>query len=143
MLEYNNGEYDTLTQPKVMKAELLKLGLHNENNVEESASLLVNKTPLFKTWFPTALRILVTFFIQVLGGNKSSTNMLNLNQKPRKGYVVYSRFLSCVLEILLSSYYTHVAVLGCTPSVLRLPSTHPDEGIRKLKPLPEGTPIDP
>ncbi|GJT24290.1 retrovirus-related pol polyprotein from transposon TNT 1-94 [Tanacetum coccineum] len=95
MLDYNNGEYDTLTQPKVMKAELLKLGLHNENNVEESASLLVNKTPLFKTWFPTALRILMTFFIQVLGGNKSSTNQLNLSQK----VIVYSFLTGAKIDI--------------------------------------------
>ncbi|GJY50705.1 hypothetical protein Tco_0441552 [Tanacetum coccineum] len=146
-LDYNNGNYKALPQTEVMKAEILKLSLHNERNVEESASVLVNKTPLFKTEFPKAWRILMTFVIQVLSGNKSSTDQLNLSQhmivytllrrakidigeiifndlvsrlteKPRKKYVAYPRFLSCVLESLLVSDYNHNAALGSTPSVL-------------------------
>nr|GFA24857.1 hypothetical protein [Tanacetum cinerariifolium] len=63
-LDYNNGTYEAPLQLEVMKAELLKLGLHNQRNKKESASDLVNKAPLFKTWFLTACRILMTFVIQ-------------------------------------------------------------------------------
>ncbi|GJU94922.1 hypothetical protein Tco_1319678 [Tanacetum coccineum] len=106
-----------------MKAELLKLGLHNERNLEESASVLVNMTPLFKTLFPMAWRILMNFFIHVLGGNKSSTDQLT--DKPRKKYVAYPRFLSCVLESLLGFDYTQDTTLGSTPSILTLVSPTP------------------
>nr|GFC18701.1 hypothetical protein [Tanacetum cinerariifolium] len=120
-LDYNNGNYEALPQNEVMKAEILKLSLHNERNVEELAS--------------------------VLSGNKSSTDQLNLSQhmivytlltramidigeiifndlvsrlteKPRKKYVAYPRFLSCVLESLLGSNYNQSAALRSTPSVL-------------------------
>ncbi|GJS15063.1 hypothetical protein Tco_0409535 [Tanacetum coccineum] len=53
-LDYNNRQYETLPLIEFMKDELLKLGLHNEQKVEESANDLVNKTPLLKTWFPMA-----------------------------------------------------------------------------------------
>ncbi|GJR86498.1 hypothetical protein Tco_0210509 [Tanacetum coccineum] len=80
-LDYNNGNYVALPSTEVMKAELLKLGLHNERNVEESASVLVNKTLLSKTWFPIVWRNMTTFVIQVLGGNKFSTDQLNSSQQ--------------------------------------------------------------
>nr|GFB00748.1 hypothetical protein [Tanacetum cinerariifolium] len=85
--------------------------------------------------------------VEVLSGNKSSTDQLNLSQhmivytlltramidigeiifndlvsrlteKPRKKYVAYPRFLSCVLESLLGSNYNQSAALRSTPSVL-------------------------
>ncbi|GJW01389.1 retrovirus-related pol polyprotein from transposon TNT 1-94 [Tanacetum coccineum] len=101
-LYYNNGQYEALPLMEVMKADLLKLGLYNEKSG------------------------------RVLGGNKSSTDQLNSSQqmivyslltrakidigdiilnylvtslidKPKKKYVAYPRFLSCVLKHLLAS----------------------------------------
>ncbi|GJS26112.1 hypothetical protein Tco_0486732 [Tanacetum coccineum] len=146
-LDYNNGQYEALLLMEVMKVELLELGLHIEKKMEESAVDLVNRTPLLKIWFSMAWRILVTFVIQVLGGNKSSTDQLNLIQqmivyrlligakidigdiifnelvtrltdKPRNKCVAYPMFLSCVLENLLGSEYTQDKALGSIPSVL-------------------------
>nr|GEV45722.1 hypothetical protein [Tanacetum cinerariifolium] len=146
-LDYNNGQYEALPQTEFIKAEIPKLGLHIERNVEESASVLVNKTLLLKTWFPVDWRILMTFVIQVLGGNKYSIDQVDLSQhiivyglftgakidiydiifndlvnmlteKPRKKYVAYPRFLSCVLKSLLGSNYAQDVTLGSTPSVL-------------------------
>ncbi|GJS93119.1 hypothetical protein Tco_0800087 [Tanacetum coccineum] len=70
-LNYHNGQYEALPQTKVKKAELLNLGLHNERNVEESASFLV------------------------LGGNKSSSDYLNLSQQ----MIVYSLLSGAKIDI--------------------------------------------
>ncbi|GJU21644.1 hypothetical protein Tco_1154986 [Tanacetum coccineum] len=58
-LDYNKGVYVDQPQTKVMKDELLRLGLQNEKNEPEEASVLVNKTPLLKTWFPVVWRLLM------------------------------------------------------------------------------------
>ncbi|GKE42511.1 hypothetical protein Tco_1469795, partial [Tanacetum coccineum] len=123
-LDYNDGKYVAMPQTEVVKAELLKLSLHNDKNGAKTTAVLV------------------------LGGNKSSTDQLNLIQQmiaftlliemkidireiifnnlvtrltdmPRKKYVSYPRFISYVLEHLLSLDYTQDATLGSTPSVLR------------------------
>ncbi|GJW44266.1 retrovirus-related pol polyprotein from transposon TNT 1-94 [Tanacetum coccineum] len=44
-----------MPQTEAVKAELLKLGLHKERNEAEMPNVFVNKTPLFKTWFPMVL----------------------------------------------------------------------------------------
>ncbi|GJT67656.1 hypothetical protein Tco_1019136 [Tanacetum coccineum] len=64
---------NALPQPEVMKAELLKLDLHDERNVKEQASVVI-QNPFIESW-----RLLMTFVIQVLGRNKSSTDQLNLS----------------------------------------------------------------
>ncbi|GJY09413.1 hypothetical protein Tco_0377598 [Tanacetum coccineum] len=108
-LEYNNGQYVDFPQTEAIKAELLKLGLHNYKNED-----------------PEVLE---------LGGNKSSTDQLNSNQHMivfsvltgtkidigeiiyndlvtrfsdgfRNKYVAYPRFISYVLERLLNTDYT-------------------------------------
>ncbi|GKE55478.1 hypothetical protein Tco_1494663 [Tanacetum coccineum] len=43
-----------------------------------------------------------------------------LTDNPRKKYVAYHRFISCVLERLLNTDYTQDAALGSTPSILTL-----------------------
>ncbi|GJU21641.1 retrovirus-related pol polyprotein from transposon TNT 1-94 [Tanacetum coccineum] len=58
-LDYNKGVYVDQPQTKVMKDELLRLGLRNEKNEPEEASVLVNKTPPLKTWFPVVWRLLM------------------------------------------------------------------------------------
>ncbi|GKB22403.1 retrovirus-related pol polyprotein from transposon TNT 1-94 [Tanacetum coccineum] len=124
-LYYNNGQYEALPLMEVMKADLLKLGLYNEKSG------------------------------RVLGGNKSSTDQLNSSQqmivyslltrakidigdiilnylvtslidKPKKKYVAYPRFLSCVLKHLLG-----------------LRNSPPKDGTRKSKLLPKGNTTDP
>ncbi|GKA35974.1 hypothetical protein Tco_0722465 [Tanacetum coccineum] len=122
-LEYNNGNYVAHPSTNKVKSELVKIATHEA---------LVQKTPMLKSSFPVAWRILMTFFIQVHGGNHSSTKHVNSSQqliiyslltgtnidireiinndlvtrlmaKSRKKYVFYPRFISCALERLLVS----------------------------------------
>ncbi|GKB94335.1 hypothetical protein Tco_0980472 [Tanacetum coccineum] len=51
-LDYNNGSNAIMPQTEAVKAELLKLGLHNDRNEIETPNVLVNKTPLLKTCHP-------------------------------------------------------------------------------------------
>ncbi|GKC55887.1 hypothetical protein Tco_1083485 [Tanacetum coccineum] len=67
-LDYNKGNYVAHPSPEAVKAELAKIAKYEA---------LVQKTPILKTSFPVAWRILLTFVIQVLGGNYSSTKQLN------------------------------------------------------------------
>ncbi|GJX95262.1 retrovirus-related pol polyprotein from transposon TNT 1-94 [Tanacetum coccineum] len=76
-LEYNNGNYVAHPFIKEVKAELAKIDTHD---------VLLHMTPLLKVSFPAAWRILMTFVIEVLGGNHSSTKLLNSNQQ----LIVYS-----------------------------------------------------
>ncbi|GJV33469.1 hypothetical protein Tco_1393869 [Tanacetum coccineum] len=71
-LDYNNGQYVDHPSTKVVKAELAKIATNEA---------LVQKTPVLKTSFPVAWRILLTFVVQVLGGNYLSTEQLNLIQQ--------------------------------------------------------------
>ncbi|GKB23007.1 retrovirus-related pol polyprotein from transposon TNT 1-94 [Tanacetum coccineum] len=125
-LKYNNGNYVVHPSTKEVKAELAKIANHEA---------LVQKTSLLKASFPVAWRILMTFFIQVLDGNHSSTKQLNSSQhlivfslltrtkidigeiifsdlvtrlmaKSRQNYVSYPKFISCALERLLGSNYS-------------------------------------
>ncbi|GJV31822.1 retrovirus-related pol polyprotein from transposon TNT 1-94 [Tanacetum coccineum] len=113
-LDYNNGNYVALPQSEVIKTEFL--------------------------------RLLMTFVILVLGGYKSSTNQLNsiqqmivynlltrtkidieetifndlvtkLTDTPRKSYMAYPRFISCVLERLLGTNYAQDDALESTSLV--------------------------
>ncbi|GJZ93390.1 hypothetical protein Tco_0665455 [Tanacetum coccineum] len=113
-LDYNNGHYEAIPLMEVIKVELLKLGVHNDTQVEESASDLVNRTPLLKTWFPTLLTR-AKIDIGKINFNDLVTRLID---KPRKKYVAYPRFLSCVLKHLLGSEYTQDKALGFIPSVL-------------------------
>ncbi|GJU93204.1 hypothetical protein Tco_1317960 [Tanacetum coccineum] len=69
-LEYNNENYVAHPSTKEVKAELARIATHEA---------LVQKTPLLKASFPVTWRILLTFVIQVLGGNHSSTELLNVS----------------------------------------------------------------
>ncbi|GJY13299.1 hypothetical protein Tco_0382608 [Tanacetum coccineum] len=113
-LKYNNRNYVEHPSTEEVKAELAKIATHD---------VLVHKTPLLKASFPAAWRILMTFAIQVLGGNHSSTEQINsspqlivfslltgtkidireiiyndvltrLMAKSRQKYVSYPRFIS-------------------------------------------------
>ncbi|GKB88003.1 hypothetical protein Tco_0960275 [Tanacetum coccineum] len=59
-LDYNEGTYVSHPSPKAVKVELAKL-IDNP--------ILVDRTPVLKTAFPVAWRILFTFVIQDSGGN--------------------------------------------------------------------------
>ncbi|GJU94985.1 retrovirus-related pol polyprotein from transposon TNT 1-94 [Tanacetum coccineum] len=109
--------------PKVVKKEL--------GNIAINPSYL-DKTPVLNNSFPVAWRILFTFVIWVLGRNYSSTEQVNsiqqilaysfitgtevdigeiiysdivtkLLNKSRLKYVLYPRFISCALQVLLVS----------------------------------------
>ena len=59
---------------------LLELGPFDKNHPNVTPGALLARAPIVKTWFPAPWRILMTFVIQVLGGNKSSTEQLNATQ---------------------------------------------------------------
>lgn len=65
---------------KDVKEVLLTLGPYDKLHPEVSPGALLSKAPIIKTWFPAPWRIIMTFVIQVLGGNKSSTEQLNNTQ---------------------------------------------------------------
>nr|GEU66527.1 hypothetical protein [Tanacetum cinerariifolium] len=90
---------------EAVKAELIKLGL---------AENLVNKTSMLKTWFSTIWMLLMTFFIQIIY-NDLVTMLL---KTPRKKYVGYPRFISCVLERLSNTNYAQDTTLGSTSLIL-------------------------
>ncbi|GJS20769.1 hypothetical protein Tco_0449401 [Tanacetum coccineum] len=71
-LDYAKGTYVSHPSPKVVKAELAKI-------VENL--ILLDRTPVLKTTFPVAWRILFTFVVQVLDGNYSSTEQVNSIQQ--------------------------------------------------------------
>ncbi|GJV47429.1 hypothetical protein Tco_1437641 [Tanacetum coccineum] len=71
-LDYNNDAYVAHPSPKAVKAELAK-------SVTNPSYL--DKTLVLKNSFPVAWRILLTFVIQVLGGNYSSTEQVNSMQQ--------------------------------------------------------------
>ena len=52
-----------------VKALLLELGPFDRHHPEMAPGDLLAKAPIVKTWFPAPWRILMTFVIQVLGGN--------------------------------------------------------------------------
>ncbi|GKC20818.1 hypothetical protein Tco_1022968 [Tanacetum coccineum] len=68
-LDYNNGKYVAHPTPEAVKKELGKIAINMS---------YLNKTPVLKNSFPEAWRIQFTFVIQVLGGNYSSTEQVNL-----------------------------------------------------------------
>ena len=109
-----------------IKNELIFLAPHDPRRPQMSVGGLLEKAPIVKTWFHPIWRILMTFVIQVLGGNKSSTEQLNSSQKlmlfsllegtkidiggiifrdlvaklsgkHRQRHMSYPRFVSCVL----------------------------------------------
>ena len=59
---------------------LLELGPYDKHHPVVTPGALLSKAHIIKTWFPAPWRILMTFIIQVLGGNKSSTEQLNTTQ---------------------------------------------------------------
>ncbi|GJZ19002.1 hypothetical protein Tco_0555592 [Tanacetum coccineum] len=138
VLDYNNGKYVDHPTPEAVKKELVKIA----NNPS-----YLDKTLVLKNSFPMAWRILFTFMIQVLDGNYSSIEQVNsirqllayrlitgtevdigeiiysdlvtnLLNKSRLKYISYSRFISCALQVLLGSDYTHDENFGFLPSIL-------------------------
>ncbi|GJU11733.1 retrovirus-related pol polyprotein from transposon TNT 1-94 [Tanacetum coccineum] len=137
-LDYNKGTYVSHPSLEAMKAELAK-------KIENL--ILLDRTPVLKTAFHVAWRILFTFVIQVLDGNYSSTERINsiqqviayclliskkvdigdiiysdlvtmLTNKSRQKYVSYPRFVSCALEVLLGSNYTQDENFRSCPVIL-------------------------
>ncbi|GJT57637.1 hypothetical protein Tco_0992691 [Tanacetum coccineum] len=85
-LEYNNGNYVAHPSTNKVKSELVKIATHEA---------LVQKTPMLKSSFPVAWRILMTFFIQVHGGNHSSTKHVNSSQQ----LIIYSLLTGTNIDI--------------------------------------------
>ncbi|GKC40661.1 hypothetical protein Tco_1053045, partial [Tanacetum coccineum] len=71
-LDYTKDAYVSHPSTKEVKAELAKI---------VDNPILLDRTPVLKTAFPVAWRILLTFVVQVLGGNYSSTEQVNLIQQ--------------------------------------------------------------
>ncbi|GJV11793.1 retrovirus-related pol polyprotein from transposon TNT 1-94 [Tanacetum coccineum] len=136
-LNYYNGTYVSHPSPETVKA-LAKIIMN---------PILLDMTPVLKTAFPVAWRILFTFGIQVLGGNYSSTEQTNsiqqllayylltgikvdilkiiysdlvtsITKKSRKKYVSYPRFIGCTLEVLLGTSYTQNENFRIPPTIL-------------------------
>ncbi|GJT65339.1 hypothetical protein Tco_1016819 [Tanacetum coccineum] len=137
-LDYAKGKYVSHPSTEEVKVELAKI---------VDNPILLDRTPVLKTAFPVAWRIQFTFVVQVLGGNYSSTEQVNsiqqlfayclltgtkvdigeiiysdlitrLTNKSRQKYVSYPRFVSCTLEVLLGSEYTHDESFGSSPTIL-------------------------
>ncbi|GJZ94766.1 hypothetical protein Tco_0666969 [Tanacetum coccineum] len=150
-LDYNNGTYVAMLQTEAVKPELLKFGLHNDRTKTETPNILVNKTPLLKTCFLAVWRLLMTFVIQVLGGNKSSIDKLNPSQQmivftdqlnSSQQMIVFSLLTkkkidmerSFTMILLLNTNSAQDKLLGCTHSVLPLVSPTPSlKKVRKKK----------
>ncbi|GJZ88728.1 hypothetical protein Tco_0660510 [Tanacetum coccineum] len=100
---------------EVIKAELLKLGLINDKKVlgrNKSSTDHLNSSQqmIFYNLFTRAkIHIGVIIFNDLV---------IRITDKPRKKYVAYLRFLSCVLEHLLGSEYTQDKALGSIYSVM-------------------------
>ncbi|GJS26665.1 hypothetical protein Tco_0487285 [Tanacetum coccineum] len=90
---------------EAMKAELLKLGLHNDKN--EDPKTLVNRTPMLKTWFPN-VENLVSHSLEAPGD------------------IFYSD------PRLLDTDYAQDMTLGSTPSIIMSP-TPPLKKVGKKK----------
>ncbi|GJW32950.1 retrovirus-related pol polyprotein from transposon TNT 1-94 [Tanacetum coccineum] len=71
-LDYNKGNYVSHPSLKAVKAKLAKVATNEA---------LIQKNHVLKTSFPVAWRILLTFVVQVLGKNYSSTEQLNFIQQ--------------------------------------------------------------
>ena len=137
-LDYNKDKYASHPSSEEVKAELAKIVMNPS---------YLDKTLVLKNSFLMAWRILITFVVQVLGGNYSLTEQVNLIQqlityslitrtqfdigeiiygdlvtklqsKSRQKYVSYPRFISCALEVLLGSEYTQDVSFGYLPGVL-------------------------
>ncbi|GKC65018.1 hypothetical protein Tco_1097616 [Tanacetum coccineum] len=72
-LDYAKGTYVSYPSPKVVKAKLAKIVKN---------TIILDRTPVLKTTFPVAWRIMFTFVVQVLGGNYYSTEQVNSIQQP-------------------------------------------------------------
>ncbi|GJR36615.1 hypothetical protein Tco_1212299 [Tanacetum coccineum] len=101
-LDYAKGSYVSHPSIVEVKAELAKI-VDNPN--------LLDRTPVLKTAFPIAWRILFTFVVQVLGGNYSSTK--------RK----FNSAALCLLsshrdKVLLGPNYTHNESFGNSPTIM-------------------------
>ena len=145
-LDYTEN-FAPLPKEDEVKALLLTLGPHDRFHPDVAPGTLLAKAPIVKTWFPAPWRILMTFVIQVLGGNKSSMKQLNTHQsmivfsllegikidvgeiiykdlltkltgKSRQKLMSYPRFISCVLRNLLGVEYLRPDVMGFKPDVL-------------------------
>ncbi|GJR89776.1 hypothetical protein Tco_0213787 [Tanacetum coccineum] len=96
--------------PETVKAKLAKI-------VENL--ILLDRTPVLKTKFPVAWRILFTFVVQVdIGEIIYSDLVTRLTNKSRQRYVSYPRFISCALAVLLGPDYTQDENFGSSSTIL-------------------------
>ncbi|GJR87785.1 hypothetical protein Tco_0211796 [Tanacetum coccineum] len=135
-LYYNNGEYVTLPQTEVMKAQLLKLGLHNEKNVEESTSVFVNKTRPIQNMVSYSLEDPDDFCHSDSEGNKQPADI---------GLPSTSEDGTRKSKLLPEGKLTDPKDLegNIHPADIGLPTTNLNEGIHTSSLLLEGTPTNP
>ncbi|GKA06916.1 hypothetical protein Tco_0686140 [Tanacetum coccineum] len=107
-LDYAKGKYVSHPSTEEVKAELAKI----VDNL-----ILLDGTPVLKTAFPVAWRILFTFVVDI-GEIIYSDLVTRLTNKSRQKYVSYPRFVSCALEVLLGSEYTRDKSFGISLTIL-------------------------
>ncbi|GJS35288.1 hypothetical protein Tco_0533670 [Tanacetum coccineum] len=104
-IDYNNGAYVAHPSPEAVKAELAKMVTNPS---------YLDKTPVLKNSFPVAWRILLTFVIQVLGENYSSTEQVNSIQQ----LITYSLITRTKVDIGEIIYSGLNENFGYLPSIM-------------------------
>ncbi|GKD67640.1 hypothetical protein Tco_1321730 [Tanacetum coccineum] len=107
-LDYAKGKYVSYPSTEEVKAELAKI----IDNL-----ILLDGTPVLKTAFLVAWRIMFTFVVDI-GEIIYSDLVTRLINKSRQKYVSYPRFVSCALEVLLGSEYTRDKSFGISLTIL-------------------------
>ncbi|GJZ92919.1 hypothetical protein Tco_0664984 [Tanacetum coccineum] len=97
-LNYAKGKYVSHPYTKEVKPELAKI---------VDNPILLDRTPILKTAFPVAWRILFTIVVQVLGGNYSSTEQVNSIQQ-LFGYCLLTGTKVDIGEIIYSDLVTRL-----------------------------------
>ncbi|GJV30144.1 retrovirus-related pol polyprotein from transposon TNT 1-94 [Tanacetum coccineum] len=142
-LDYNQGTYVSHSSPEDVKAELARIATDD---------VLINRTPVLKTAFPVAWRILFTFVIQGLEASRS------LPQKKKKALTKKTTPQATETP---PTKMVPIEDSDKTQSVSSGQTAHPqdtkrniqlavkgsysplDEGTRKSQPLPKGKMTDP
>ncbi|GKB71268.1 hypothetical protein Tco_0932680 [Tanacetum coccineum] len=156
-LDYKQGKYVAHPSPKVVKVELAKIA---------TSEALVQTTPVLKTSFPVAWRILLTFVVQTPAtppSEKVPTEDSDKTKSVSSGQTAYPQDTKGHIQPAVMGSHSPLAEGirkskpfpegkpteakdsegNKQPANKGLPAIVPDEGISKTKPLPERTKTDP
>ncbi|GJR85006.1 hypothetical protein Tco_0209017 [Tanacetum coccineum] len=121
-LDYAKDTYVSHPSPKAVKAELAKI---IENPI------LLDRTPVLGGNYSSieqvnSIQQLIAYCLLTrtkvdIGEIIYSDFITRLTNKSRQKYVSYPRFVSCALEVLLSSDYTQDESFGSPPTILMIP----------------------